>query len=202
MPATAELYAGAGASVAADGGLAWNLDGHSESNISATSEGASTATYAKSFISEATWPWTQILQGSSFGAAVPTATIDGITVKIRGKSDDNGRGGIKRVWLANNGTQLGSIDTTLGSLTTSDQVFTYGGASSLWGATLTDTIVNSANFQVRMQVQYLLTDGGQTGVFIDHITLTINYTEGGGGGSGSVTLVGRAGRLIHGRLVR
>lgn len=56
---------------------------------------------------------------------------------------------------------------------TSDGVATYGGATNLWGATLTDTQIRSVNFSVDLNV----TQTGSTNnlIYVDHVEMRVHY---------------------------
>jgi hypothetical protein len=164
---------------APDGVFGWAIDGGSENNIKLKDEGGSAAErYAISFLSDGS-EWTNALVASNFGFTLPTSTIDGVEVVIEGSAQNVGRTFVGRVWLANNGTQLGTIDTTINNLTETDQSFTYGGPTSKWGATLTQTIINSSTFQVWFQVGHVASSGA-TSPYIDYVTAKVYYTEGSG----------------------
>lgn len=124
------------------------------------------------------------VKATNFGFAIPSgATIDGIVVEIERKASTaafNGKD--KSVMLVKGGTISSTDKKNASNWPTSDAYQTYGGATDLWGLTLTDTDVNASNFGVAIAVQ---TDGtGKSGwlASIDHIRITVYYTDGGGGG--------------------
>jgi hypothetical protein len=152
------------------GGLAWT---------SPTSVFISDETRANVFLSS-DWTVSQYLVVSGFGFDVPDgATIDGVLVEVEGRADNIGRAAFTHVQLANNGTLLGSADTTSSELTETDTYFSRGGSSNTFGASLTSAIVNSADFQVRVRYGYTLGSNNTTG-YIDHVRVTVYYTEGAG----------------------
>ena len=130
---------------------------------------------------------TQILVASNFGFTVPTgATINGVTVAIERKaslSDGN-------FWYARDNllklVKGGSLSgdnkaATSTNWPTSDGTASYGGASDLWGNTLTAEDVNASNFGCALQAVYKGTVPKiYNAPFVDHITITVAYTESGG----------------------
>ena len=120
---------------------------------------------------------TQYLKATNFGFSIPSgATINGITVVIekQGTGTDDYRARIVK------GGTIGATDKSkAGAWGASDTSYTYGSSSDLWGETWTDTDINSSTFGFAI--------AGERPSFkvagscaIDHITITIDYTVGGG----------------------
>jgi len=119
-----------------------------------------------------------VLYHSGFGFAV-SGTIDGITVTLNtwGSAatfeidlcqllDDTGTRG---------GTNLCSTPHVIDSiLTTNTEVL--GGTAETWGNSLTDTWINDADFGVAIGI---LSQNNNANVFIDAVTVTVEYTSGG-----------------------
>lgn len=129
--------------------------------------------------------------GTNFTFALPIgATIDGIEVNV----ESNAVAGTwtQRVQLYD-GVVLGTLQETTGILDTApDVVRAYGGAGDVWGATLTEAIVNSSTFGV--QVTAIRTaGGGGTRFAVDHVEMRVTYTE--GVGPASRTYVKTAGTM-------
>lgn len=120
-----------------------------------------------------TFSQTHYLIASGFGFSVPAgAIILGITVKIEGYSDFPPNPQLRTQLQDNNGSLIGNpiITQTMsgGAVYT---VYTYGGASDVWGASLTPTIVNDADFGVRMWV------GSLSDVRIDYVKIAVEFTN-------------------------
>ena len=95
------------------------------------------------------------LQGTNYGFDIPAdATINGITVDINRYITSTSNGFDRVVQLLKNGTLTGD---NLAALSTgwpnSEEIATYGGASNLWGATLTPADINNPNFGVALSVR-------------------------------------------------
>ena len=130
------------------------------------------------------------LKATNFGFSVPSgATIDGVKVEIEKRATmDYSTGYIRdvEVKLIKGGTISGDNKgntSTNWSLTQS--YVTHGGATDLWGLSLTDADVNASNFGVSIYVFINNDDPDMDEVYayVDHIRVTVYYTAGGGGGS-------------------
>jgi hypothetical protein len=123
---------------------------------------------------------TQYLKATNFGFAIPSgATIDGIAVAIERKDNFN-RARDERVRLVKGGV-VQSTDKAVGSLyPTTDAVANYGGAADTWGGGWTDSDINSSGFGLVLQCLNTNVKDSAS-VAVDHITITVHYTEGGGG---------------------
>ncbi len=125
------------------------------------------------------------LYATNFSFSIPAgATIDGIVVDVDGYSNtagsatftlDSGRiikgGGVTGTAKSGGGWTCGS-----GACTPADEVtVSWGGASDLWGATLTSTDVNAATFGVALSFKEPIANDSTQG-YIDQIRMTIYYT--------------------------
>lgn len=124
------------------------------------------------------------LGATNFGFTVPGgATIDGIEVGVKRRDTSNDIADFE-VKLVVGGVLTGNNKAdTVTAWPPTLQYTSYGGASDLWGTTLSESDVNSTQFGVALRVSPLATGGTAE---VDHIRMTVHYTEGGGGGSGSV----------------
>lgn len=123
---------------------------------------------------------------TGLSSTVPSgATINGITVKFERFGDQ----GINEfltvadsaIYLTKDGTNtVGNNKSTGAAWATSDNNTTtdFGGASDLWGTTLTAAEVNASTFGVMISPSLTSssTEGG-TNVKIDQVTITVDYTE-------------------------
>ena len=122
-------------------------------------------------------PWTtQYIKGTNFSNTIPTdATILGIEVKIEHLGDFTGeiRDIIVRL-VDEAGTVVGDNKKTATLWTTTEEIFTYGGSSDLWGISWTPAKVNHANFGVVLSAEVFAGGGGNT-ILVDHISLNVHY---------------------------
>jgi hypothetical protein len=120
------------------------------------------------------------LQGTNFGFAVPAgSTINGITVEIK-KQAVSGIGNPTDVDVTilkggvATGTNLGHTGAGNGWLSAGG-IDTYGGSSTLWGATWSPADINATNFGVQIScVEW--TGGAPSTAGVDFIRITITYT--------------------------
>lgn len=123
----------------------------------------------------------QYLKATNFGFTIPaTATIDGIIVELERSRQGSGTIADSRIRLVR---ADGTVGTTDKADTTTDwngeTIITYGGATDLWGETgLVGSDINDADFGVVVSVDRL-TGTSPTGR-VDHIQITVHYTESGG----------------------
>jgi hypothetical protein len=124
---------------------------------------------------------------TGLSSTVPSgATINGITVKFERFGDQ----GINEfltvadsaIYLTKDGTNIvGNNKSTGASWATSDNNTTtdFGGASDLWGTTLTAAEVNASTFGVMISPSLTSssTEGGSN-VKIDQVTILVDYTGG------------------------
>jgi hypothetical protein len=124
---------------------------------------------------------TDKLQVKGFGFSIPSgATVDGVLVEVEIKSSLSGRALAAKLMKAGIGDTGNLYQQSIG---TSDAYLSFGGASDLWGTTHSDTIENDADFGVSLYVGGGFS--GTTTISVDHIRVTVYYTEGGGGGAAS-----------------
>lgn len=136
------------------------------------------------------------LKATNFGFAIPSgATINGVTVSIERKfSSAPNTAKDKVVKLVKGGTVSGNNKADTGTnWPSTDTVKTYGGAADLWGLTLTDTDTNASTFGVVLQIAKTVSDGKSgTNAYVDFISITIDYTTGGGGGGLSIPVASQS----------
>lgn len=132
------------------------------------------------------------LTASNFGFSIPVgATIDGIVVEFEKRSDQGGNIVDDVVQLAKAGVWIG---TNKGDAVTqwpaSDAYASYGAINDLWGTTWTVSDINNSGFGARIQATE--TGVGVDTAYIDHVRITVYYTEAGGGGGSQrrMTLLG------------
>ena len=124
---------------------------------------------------------------TGLSSTVPSgATINGITVKFERFGDQNINENLtvadSAIYLTKDGTNtVGNNKSTGAAWATSDNNTTtdFGGASDLWGTTLTAAEVNSSTFGVMISPSLTSsTLEGGTNVKIDQVTITVDYTGG------------------------
>lgn len=128
---------------------------------------------------------TYYLKATGFGFTVPSgATINGIVVEIERRASGTVKDASVRLYKggALAGADRGDLET---AWPTSDASRTYGGATDLWGTTWTPADVNSSTFGVGLQAQM----SPLAQALVDHIRVTVYYTEAPGSGSLSMTQV-------------
>jgi len=128
------------------------------------------------------------LKATNFGFTIPSgATINGVSVSVETWTSNYGWDKYCRtstIKLVKGGTISGSNQGNATDWTDSfpGTVLTYGGASELWGLTLTDTDINSSTFGVALSATIENTTGKATMIaYVDYISITITYTEGAAG---------------------
>lgn len=157
------------------------LSGNAWSNVNNAT--ASDNTYATATIDM--FSSTHYLKATNFGFAIPSgATIDGVVAAVEAKVTDVD--GVDRsIKLVKGGTIQGdekARSTPSYYWPISDTVISFGANNDLWGLTLSDTDVNASDFGFVVSAGR---DGGGMGpASVDHMTLTVYYTESGGGGGG------------------
>ena len=128
---------------------------------------------------------TYYLKATNFGFSI-SGTIDGIKVEIERQCVSFGGQKFRdfSLKLVKSGSVTGSdyAATSTDWPNGTDATATYGGATDLWGTTWTDTEINDSGFGVAISGKaFNFGKGGVTG-FIDHITITVDYTAGGAAG--------------------
>ncbi len=125
---------------------------------------------------------THYLFATTFGASIPSgATIDGIEVGYDAYKSGGMNCAYSTVKLIKGGSvsgdNKGSSYTYTGTSDT-DTYQTFGGASDLWGLTLTESDVEASNFGVA--ASFTLQSPSSFTLYADHVQLKIYYTESGG----------------------
>jgi hypothetical protein len=116
------------------------------------------------------------VQALNFGFDIPEfATIDGVEVSVE-FSVSGGTWNIN-TQLYNASAVIGSSKTGSNTSSTTDITQTFGGASDLWGATLTRDIVNGSGYGVQITASRV-SGAGNTRLRVDHVQMRITYTEG------------------------
>ena len=143
-----------------------------------------------------TWRYSTPLVVNAFGLSIPTgATIDGILVEMERRRTGGGNSRDYVVSLSKDGsTAVGdNKGDTATNLPTSDTYKSYGGSSDLWGTTWSESEIESSNFSVYIRAQlYKLSSIGQPYYELDHVRVTVYYTEASSGYTHSVTGVAAA----------
>lgn len=121
---------------------------------------------------------TDWLSATSFGFSIPGSdTIVGIEVSIEA-SRSTGNVRLNNVAVTKNGSSpLGSI-SPFQNLSGTDTTYTYGGAADLWGQSWTPSDINASTFGAMAICAGASPSGGAPR--IDHITITVYTTSGGG----------------------
>ena len=127
---------------------------------------------------------TQILYASGFGFTIPSdATINGIFVEWKKKYA--GTGGSVTDSSINLFDEYGDPKGSENSVawTTTNQYANYGSSTSLWNTTWTPAQINDADFGAGLSA--IVYGGATVGctAYIDHVRITVYYTEAAGGGS-------------------
>lgn len=121
------------------------------------------------------------LDATNFGFSIPSgATIDGVIVEVERKCNATTFSPRdRRSQLIKGGAATGTNKASGTTWTTSDAYETYGGAADLWSVALNDTDVNASTFGLRFQCQSNATGKSGVNLSVDHIRITVHYTEGG-----------------------
>lgn len=166
-------YAGTIASDSAVGSVAWtNIANLGAADTSyATVAPGSTGTYT-SYYAKLT----------NLGFSIPAgATIDGITVEINRRCDQNGtrytRDAHVRLIKADTIGATNNADT-VNKWPTSFTVKSYGGSADLWSDTWTDSDINNSGFGVAFSCAVTRLAQAAT-AYVDYVRVTVTYTVGG-----------------------
>jgi hypothetical protein len=118
---------------------------------------------------------THYCRATGFGFAIPSgATIDGVVVEVERREQsavgvrDSSVRLYKAGWAGDDKADTGT------SWPTGDTYASYGSSTDDWNAALTDTIVNASTFGAGVSAY---NPGANTNIYIDHIRITIYYTE-------------------------
>jgi hypothetical protein len=134
---------------------------------------------------------THYLKATNFGFSIPSdATIQGISVSIERKGTGGGSNRTR-----DSVVKLVKADGTLGTTNkadaannwpSTDTVKIYGDASDLWGDTWSYADINDADFGVVLAAAIVVDTSVTSSV--DHVTITVHYTQGGTGAQAVATL--------------
>lgn len=130
------------------------------------------------------------LQATDFDFAIPAgSTIDGIVVEIERKADIDSEYGfiVDLVVYAMKGGDIQFAENKADGANhwpLSDTVKSYGGAADLWSNTWTVADINGSGFGAAIAI-YSSGEYGDASAYVDHIRITVYYTEGGGGATRS-----------------
>lgn len=131
---------------------------------------------------------TNYLKTTNFGFSIPSgSTIDGIIVDVERKSSSNTASLFtvdSTLKLVIGGAVVGTNKATTTRWSTTESYVSYGGASDLWGNSISYSDINASDFGFVLSASLNKT-GGKSSVVasVDHIRITVYYTNGGGGGS-------------------
>lgn len=154
---TGQTVCGTGANNAGIGATAWTNPGNITANDNTT---ASCNAGASS----------QYLVASNFGFSIPAgSTINGITAIIEATEGSGGTENVNAQLQNESGTLFGSSKVVNWSGAGLTQ-YTYGANNDLWGATITEAIVEDPDFGVR----FWYTTAHNTTV--DYVSMAIEYT--------------------------
>ena len=119
---------------------------------------------------------TNYLKATNFGFSIPTgATINGITVQVEAKhAMQMGGCNFLGVRLVKNGV-IQTTNKATGSTTSSDATYTFGSTSDLWSNTWSKSDIENSGFGV--VVAFQIYSPILAYVYVDHITISIEYTE-------------------------
>lgn len=178
---------GTGETESAGGGLIpWSLPG----NILASDDSRSTVTLGTST--------SDYLKATNFGFSIPAgATINGITVAIeRHDTDSNCNDAAVRIIK---GGTIGSTDKSAAGWPDGPpdgSPETYGGTSDLWGETWTADDINASTFGFAIKASGTSASPSSK-ARVDHITISIDYTEAAGHPAQRRAAVKLPGRSYH-----
>lgn len=159
------------------------------SNATSSNDSRASVT-VKAFV----FPESHYLKATNFGFSIPAgATIDGIVVEIeRYRSGGGGAGTCAdyRVRIVKGGT-IGSTDKSSGvNWTGTEAYFTYGGSSDLWGETWSESDIEDSGFGVALAVGQGSGSADDSICQVDHMRITVHYTEAGGAAATCMALLG------------
>jgi hypothetical protein len=166
MATTGNIFPTVNANVDRAASGAWNL---ASGNVFSDNAPTATGATGNVFVSVPA----DYLVTSAYGFTLPAhATIVGVTVRVEAAETGGGSTNyIPQLHSATTPTLIGSAKTAVTVNSTTATVYTSGGTSDLWGATLTPLIVNNAGFGVSLWS----TDTGNV-LYVDYVTIAIEYT--------------------------
>jgi len=112
------------------------------------------------------------LKAFTFNLSIPDgSTIDGVETRVEAKRTA-GTVTIGSVRIGKSDAELGTAKTPGDTLTASDANYDHGGATDLWGLTLSETDVEASSFQIR----YVFAMGASSTVNVDAVWVKVHYT--------------------------
>lgn len=137
----------------------------------------------------------------NFGFNIPAeSTILGIEVTGRFRTDNDigSNSDDDQIHTVNIGDNTGTWDTFSDDKTTSKTVIytgapqtkTWGGATDLWGATLTPTLVNDISFGIFITLHHDRWASTHNKTYIEYLTMDVYYSGGDETPSGSIMMLG------------
>lgn len=115
------------------------------------------------------------LLATNFGFSIPSgSTINGVTARVERSASGSNKFIDLVISLYVGGSIVGSNKSVGTNWPTSDTNQDYGGASDLWGTTLSSSDVNDSNFGLAISVTSITT-GAQT-ARVDAVWISIDYT--------------------------
>ncbi|HKZ34039.1 MAG TPA: hypothetical protein VJ142_02275 [Candidatus Nanoarchaeia archaeon] len=155
------------------GNLAWN-----NSNNAQNSDDVYAAAKTRNQVNGQT---SNYLKATGFGFSIPsTATIKGIVVEYEADRDPNSvkRAKFRGIRIVRGGGISGTDHGDNSWVVKAPDVYrAFGGATDLWNVTLTPADVNAAGFGFVLSVFVKSSDGSSQGVRLDHVRVTVYYTE-------------------------
>lgn len=120
---------------------------------------------------------TELLRASTFDFSIPGgATIDGVVAEFEKKADLEYTEDYE-CKILKQGTEQGDNKAKTGvDWPSSDTYVSYGGASDMWGVTLSPAEVNATNFGVSISATYIGEEGEASILEVDHVRITVYYT--------------------------
>ncbi len=163
MASTGFTFAGTGANIAGA-----NTDWVNPGNI--VSDNATNATLALGSFNAS-----DSLAATNFGFSLPTnVTING--VEARYDWDEDGTDDVTTVNLTKDGsTAVGGGKSLNSAFGPGFRIETIGGASDMWGTTLTKAEVEASTFGVMLSITE--GDGVASNFAVDYVQINIHYTE-------------------------
>lgn len=155
-------------------------------NNPSSSTGSTITDPANAYSSNDAWATTgtsQTLILMGYGFSIPAgSTINGITAGVERKASANSKFEFVTdfsIRLVIDGSVAGDDKKdTVTKWPTTEAAKSYGGVADLWGLTPTVDQVNASNFGIQ-----LVPNCSSAIAYIDVVTITVTYTEGGGGTS-------------------
>lgn len=113
----------------------------------------------------------------NFDFSIPAGSIDGIVVSLEGHAYSALGADIYTELSWDGGSSYTSTGYYAHYTGTSDETDVLGGAADTWGRTWAVSEFSNANFRVRVRSQ----PSGGTRPYLDHISVTVYYTEAAAG---------------------